>query len=136
MCHILCEPVRKYCLRRGLMCRQFIVLACRQNIRVIRVFLLPTTDRKPGNRDKPGFIKIKRTHGNPGIEERLHRYWRRMSEHIRQGYPQMTGALTKNRSELTNKNKSFIIIVQPQRRVLSMIMSFINDYELERNLNL
>ena len=48
----------------------------------------------------------------------------------------MTGALTKNRSELTNKNKSFIIIVEPQRRVLSMIMSFINDYELERNLNL
>ena len=47
----------------------------------------------------------------------------------------MTGALTKNRSELTNKNKSFIIIVEPQRRVLSMIMSFINDYELERNLN-
>ena len=56
--------------------------------------------------------------------------------HVSQGYPQMTGALTKNRSELTNKNKSFIIIVQPQRRVLSMIMSFINDYELERNLNL
>ena len=47
----------------------------------------------------------------------------------------MTGALTNNRSEPTNKNKSFIIIVQPQRIILSMIMSFINDSELERNLN-